>query len=108
MSILEDFSVNAGIFADKISRKADTAVEISRLKITEKRIRSEISKSLKLLGAKVYKAYSTGETNPDVGEDVTSVRDMYDRLKAVRVQIAELKEKEFTKETDKKEKTSEV
>lgn len=108
MSLFDDFTVNAGNFADKVSRKADTAVEISRLKITEKRIRSEISKSLKLLGAKVYKAYSTGETNPDVGEDVTSVRDMYDRLKAVRIQINELKNREFSKNPDKKEKSAEV
>lgn len=108
MSILEDFSVNARNCADKISRKADTAVEISRLKITEKKIQSEISKSLKLLGAKVYKAYSTGETNPEVGEDVTAVRDMYDRLKAVRMQIADLKNKEFSGVADKKDKSSEV
>ncbi len=107
MSLLEDFSVNAKSCADKIYRKADVAVEISKLRITEKKIKNEISKSLRLLGAKVYKAYSTGE-NPEVGEDVTAVRDMYDRLKFVRSKIDELKNQGFSSEAYNKEKTTEV
>lgn len=96
MSLLNDFSVNAKACAGKVSRKADAAVEISRLKITESRIRHDISKSLKLLGAKVYKAYNTDDSNLNVGEDVESIRDMYERLKVIRSQITELKNSEFT------------
>lgn len=96
MSLLNDFSVNARACADKVSRKADAAVEISRLKISESRIQHDISKSLKLLGAKVYKAYSTDDSSLNVGTDVESIRDMYERLKVIRAQIAELKNSEFT------------
>ena len=96
MSLLSDFSVNARACADKVSRKADAAVEISRLKITESRVQHDISKSLKLLGAKVYKAYNTDDSNLNVGEDVECIRDMYERLKVIRGQISELKKSEFT------------
>jgi len=96
MGLLDDFSVNARTYASKVSRKADAAVEISRLKINEKVLQREISKSLKLLGAKVYKAKITDDANLDVGDDVTSIRDMYDRLKTVRTQITELKNSQFT------------
>ncbi len=96
MSLLNDFSVNARACADKVSRKADAAVEISRLKITESRVQHDISKSLKLLGAKVYKAYNTDDSSLNVGEDVESIRDMYERLKVIRGQISELKNTEFT------------
>lgn len=107
MSLLNDFSVNAKACADKVSRKADVAVEISRLKITESRIQREISKSLKLLGAKVYKAYSVDDANLDVGDDVTAIRDMYDRLKSIRVRITNLKNSEFCLNDDKNTKTEE-
>ena len=96
MSLFDEFSVNAKACAGKVSRKADAAVEISRLKITESRLRREISKSLKFLGAKVYRAYSTDSTSLDVSGDVEAVRDMYDRLKVVRAQITELKKNEFS------------
>ena len=101
MSLLNDFSVNARACADKVSRKADAAVEISRLKITESRVQHDISKSLKLLGAKVYKAYNTDDSNLNVGEDVESIRDMYERLKVIRGQISELKNTEFTNSDEK-------
>ena len=42
MSLFDEFSVNAKACAGKVSRKADAAVEISRLKITESRLRREI------------------------------------------------------------------
>lgn len=100
MSFFDDFSVNAKSCAGKVSRKADAAVELSRLKITESRLSYDISKSLKLLGAKVYKAYNSDDSNLDVGEDVVAIRDMYDRLKAVRAQINKLKTQEFTPSKD--------
>lgn len=96
MSLFNDFSVNAKACANKVSRKADAAVEISRLKITESRIQHDISKSLKLLGAKVYKAYNADDSNLNVSDDVDSIRDMYERLKVIRSQISELKNSEFT------------
>lgn len=96
MGIFDDFSVNARTYAGKISQKADAAVEISRLKINEKSLQREISKSLKLLGAKVYKAYNTEDSNVVVDDDITDIRDMYDRLKSVRTQISELKNSQFT------------
>lgn len=96
MSLFDDFSVNAKACAGKVSRKADAAVEISRLKLNENRLQREISKSLKLLGAKVYKAYSTDDINLDVSGDVTDIRDMYERLKTIRSQINELKQNEFS------------
>lgn len=99
MSLLDDFSVNAKACADKVSRKADAAVELSRLKINENRLQREISKSLKLLGAKVYKAYSINDANLNVNEDVTAIHDMYDRLKSIRRQIVGLKSSEFTQNT---------
>lgn len=95
MSLFDDFSVNAKTYADKVSRKADAAVEISRLKFAENHLSREILKSLKLLGAKVYKAYSINDSTLDVGNDVESIRDMYDRLKTIRTQINELKKSEF-------------
>jgi len=101
MSLINDFSVNAKACADKVSRKADAAVEISRLKITETRLQHDISKGLKLLGAKVYKAYSSDDSNFNVGDDVENIRDMYERLKAVRTQITELKNSEFTNSDEK-------
>ncbi len=101
MSLLDDFSVNARTCAGKVSRKADAAVELSRLKLAENRIGREISKSLKLLGAKVYKAYSINDSTLDVGNDVEVIRDMYDRLKTIRTQINALKKSEFSYSADK-------
>lgn len=100
MSLFDDFSVNAKACAGKVSRKADAAVEISRLKLSESRIQREISKSLKLLGAKVYKAYSVNDSNLDVSSDVTGIHDMYERLKTIRSQITELKQSEFVSSDD--------
>lgn len=96
MSLFDDFSVTAKEYANKVSKKADTAVEISRLKITESRLQRDISKSLKLLGAKVYKAYSAGDSSLDVGNDVTDIRDMYDSLKTIRTRINKLKNSSVT------------
>lgn len=96
MSLFDDFSVNARACADKVSKKADTAVEISRLKITESRVQHDISKSLKLLGAKVYKAYSTDDSNLNISDDVENIRDMYERLRFIRSKITELKNSRFT------------
>lgn len=96
MSLFDDFSVNAKTYANKVSRKADAAVEISRLKLSESRLQREISRSLKLLGAKVYKAYSLDDSSLDVGDDVVAITDMYQRLKTIRKQISELKNTEFT------------
>ena len=101
MSLFDDFSVNARACAGKVSRKADAAVELSRLKLAENRIGREISKSLKLLGAKVYKAYSINDSTLDVGNDVEVIRDMYDRLKTIRTQINALKKSEFSYSADK-------
>lgn len=101
MSLLDDFSVNARVCAGKVSRKADAAVDLSRLKLAENRIGREISKSLKLLGAKVYKAYSINDSTLDVGNDVEVIRDMYDRLKTIRTQINALKKSEFSYSADK-------
>lgn len=101
MSLLDDFSVNARACAGKVSRKADAAVELSRLKLAENRLGHEISKSLKLLGAKVYKAYSINDSTLDVGNDVEGIRDMYDRLKTIRTQINALKKSEFSYSADK-------
>lgn len=95
MSFLNDFSQNAKSCVGSVSRKADAAVEISRLKITERSLQRDISKSLKLLGAKVYKAYSADDAEVDVKSDVTAVRDMYDRLRTVRLEIKRLKAVEF-------------
>ncbi len=107
MSLLNDFSVNAKACADKVSRKADAAVELSRLKITENRLQREISKSLKLLGAKVYKAYSINDSNLNVNEDITAIRDMYDRLKTIRQQIVSLKNSEIMQSSPKNTETEE-
>lgn len=107
MSLFDDFSANAKVCADKVSRKADAAVEISRLKINENRLQREISKSLKLLGAKVYKAYSTDDSNPDVSGDVTGIRDMYESLKNIRAQITSLKNSEFVSNNEKNTETEE-
>lgn len=96
MGFFDDFSQSAKVCAGKVSRKADAAVEISRLKLNESRLQREISKSLKLLGAKVYKAYNTEEDSPDVKADVTHIRDMYEQVKVIRSQIEELKSSEFT------------
>lgn len=107
MSLFDDFSLHAKTCAGKVSRKADAAVELSRLKLTESRLSREISKSLKLLGAKVYKAYSVDDSNLDVREDVVGIRDMYDRLKTIRLQINELKRAEFTVSDDKNNESQE-
>ena len=107
MSFFDDFSANAKACAGKLSRKADAAVEISRLKINENRLRHEISKSLKLLGAKVYKAYSTDDANLDVSGDVTGIRDMYESLKNIRTQINTLKNDEFVSNDEKNTETEE-
>ena len=107
MSLFDDFSRNAKVYAGKVSRKADAAVELSRLKIAESRLSRDISKSLKLLGAKVYKAYSIDDSNLEVGDDVAAIRDMYDSLKVIRNQINELKSVEFTVSADKTTKTQE-
>ncbi|MBR3988761.1 MAG: hypothetical protein IKK10_05600 [Clostridia bacterium] len=107
MSLFDDFSVNARTYAGKVSRKADAAVEISRLKLTESRLSREISKSLKLLGAKVYKAYSINDSALEVGTDVELIRDMYDRLKTIRTQINELKKSEFSSSSDKTDESQE-
>lgn len=107
MSLFDDFSANAKVCADKVSRKADAAVEISRLKLTESRLQREISKSLKLLGAKVYKAYSVDDSNLNVSDDVTGIRDMYDRLKTIRSQITELKNNEFSTNNEETTETQE-
>ena len=108
MSFFQDLSCNARTCAGKVSRKADAAVEISRLKINETRLQREISKSLKLLGAKVYKAYSVKDSDLDVGSDVTYIRDMYERLKTIRSQISELKSAEFGASEEKDEENREV
>lgn len=107
MSLFDDFSVNAKTYAGKVSRKADAAVEISRLKLTENRLSREISKSLKLLGAKVYKAYSINDSTLDVKADVQSIRDMYDKLRTIRSQINELKNSEFSMPSGKTENSQE-
>lgn len=101
MGFFDDFSQNAKACAGKVSRKADAAVEISRLKVAENRLQREISRSLKFLGAKVYKAYNTEGNSPDIKSDVTSIRDMYEQVKVIRVQIEELKTKEFSASEDK-------
>lgn len=107
MSLFDDITVNAKTCAGKVSRKADAAVEISRLKLSESRLQHEISKSLKLLGAKVYKAYSLEDSTLDVKDDVTAVRDMYDRLKTIRLQINQLKKAEFSSSENKDDNTQE-
>jgi len=108
MSFFQDLSCSARTCAGKVSRKADVAVEISRLKINETRLQREISKSLKLLGAKVYKAYSIKDSELDVSGDVTYIRDMYERLKTIRSQISELKCTEFGASEEKDEDNREV
>ena len=104
MGFFEEFSENARICAGKVSRKADAAVEISRLKLNESRLQREISKSLKFLGAKVYKAYNTEDDSLDVKADVTHIRDMYEQVKVIRSQIEELKSGEFTANSDEESK----
>lgn len=106
MSFLEEFSASAKICAGKVSRKADAAVEVSRLKYNENRLQKEISRSLKLLGAKVYKAYNTSDSSLDVSSDVTEIHDMYEQIKSIRCQIDELKTNEFSVK-DSKEDTEE-
>ena len=101
MGFFDDLSQNAKICAGKVTRKADAAVEISRLKVAESRLQREISRSLKFLGAKVYKAYNTEDNSLDVKTDVTNIRDMYEQVKVIRSQIDELKLKEFTSSDDK-------
>ena len=107
MSLFDEFSVNAKTCAGKMSRKADAAVELSRLKLAENRVQREISRSLKLLGAKVYKAYNTDDMSPDLKDDVTSISDMYARLKAIRSQITSLKKAEFSSQNNNTAKATE-
>ncbi len=104
MGFFDEFSQSAKICAGKVSRKADAAVEISRLKLAESRLKREISKSLKLLGAKVYKAYNTEDDSLDVKTDVTNIRDMYEQVKVIRSQIDKLKSSEFVADSDEEEK----
>lgn len=94
MGIIDDMSKGAKSCADKVKTKADAAARISKLKFEESKLEHYISKALKLLGAKVYKSYSVNEEF-DPQADVLEIREMYENLKSIRAEIAELKDAEF-------------
>ena len=94
MGIIDDMSKGARSCADKVKTKADAAARISQLKFEESKLEHHISKALKLLGAKVYKPYSVNEEF-DPQADVLEIREMYENLKSIRAEIAELKDAEF-------------
>ncbi|MBE6794679.1 MAG: hypothetical protein E7532_07030 [Ruminococcaceae bacterium] len=94
MGVIDDVTKGAKTCADKVKIKADAAAKISKLKIEESRLQCDISKALKLLGAKVYKSYCNQEEfEPD--SEVSEIKEMYSNLKDIRAQIAYLRNAEF-------------
>ena len=90
MSLINDLSNGAKACVDVIMNKADDTIELSRLGLAQSALSEDISKSLKLLGAKVYKSKATGE-EINIDDDIKKIGDMYEQLKNIRARIAEVK-----------------
>lgn len=87
MGILDDVFVNAKSAADLVSKKAGDLYDVSRLKLSEANLKSELNKKYQQYGKAVYNKESNETTNrlekeiKELIESIADVNKLYESLK---------------------------
>lgn len=92
MGMLNDILVNAKSAVQKAGEKASDVCDVSKLKITRKRIKNDVYKNYTILGRKVYAASKNGELDDaDFSEEFDIINDLHEQYDEITKKIDELK-----------------
>ncbi len=94
MGIFDDAVVNAKAAASAVGKKAESFIDVSKLKITEAGIENSISKKYQELGIEIYKAFRSdlpkGTAPARIADELDT---LFDELEATKSLIAKTKNK---------------
>lgn len=94
MGIFDDAVVNAKAAASAVSKKAESFIDVSKLKITEAGIENSISKKYEELGLEIYKAFKSDLPKGTIPARIADELDsLFDELEATKSLIAKTRNK---------------
>lgn len=94
MGMISDILENAKNVVQKAGEKADGVCELSKLKITRKRIKSDVYKNYTVLGRKYYALAKKGEIeDADFSAELEVINDLHEQYENITQQIEDLKNK---------------
>ncbi len=94
MKTLEDFISRAKDAANVIGEKAGQFASVSKLNLKVIDLKSQIKSEFETLGKLIYENYGDGiDKNPEVGNQVQSIKALYSDLDKIKNQLAFMKNK---------------
>lgn len=101
MGMISDILVNAKSAVQKAHEKANGVCDVSKLKLTRKRIKSDVYKNYTALGRKYYALSKKGEIEyADFTQELEELNDLHEQYENISSQLEELKKKTEAEEND--------